>query len=491
MGVQSRIKKFATVQAAKAVLKILPRISEKNLLQFPLVRKGLESPMISKYPEGKEFFKSLLLHGRRTLGRSSKSCLDKFARNLIVNEFIAAAPQREEFHTRFGFDPPFFIVLSPTMRCNLACYGCYAGEYERGRELDGELIHRVLREAQEMGVYFVTVSGGEPFLRPDLLDIFAARGDQYFQVYTNGMLIDRKMAKTLARLGNVLPAISVEGWEKETDARRGSGAFRKILETMSFLREEGVLFGFSATATRKNSEVIISDEFVDFWARQGCFIGWFFNYVPIGKSPDMNLMPTPQQRIHRRRRLMELRPRVPLILADFWNDGPLVGGCIAGDRYLHINNRGDVEPCVFIHFSVDNIREKSLGEILNSEFFHAFRRRQPYSRNFFRPCIIIDHPHLLRQVVEQTGACPTHSGAETLLTDCAGALDGYAAAYGELADELWKEQAPSPVHPLPEGSQKELFPEHLPCIIPEAEDRASFDPGTLKGETFLRRRRFR
>jgi MoaA/NifB/PqqE/SkfB family radical SAM enzyme len=491
MGVQSRIKKFATVQAAKAVLKILPRISEKNLLQFPLVRKGLESPMISKYPEGKEFFKSLLLHGRRTLGRSSKSCLDKFARNLIVNEFIAAAPQREEFHTRFGFDPPFFIVLSPTMRCNLACYGCYAGEYERGRELDGELIHRVLREAQEMGVYFVTVSGGEPFLRPDLLDIFAARRDQYFQVYTNGMLIDRKMAKTLARLGNILPAISVEGWEKETDARRGPGAFRKILETMSFLREEGVLFGFSATATRKNSEVIISDEFVDFWARQGCFIGWFFNYVPIGKSPDMNLMPTPQQRIHRRRRLMELRPRVPLILADFWNDGPLVGGCIAGDRYLHINNRGDVEPCVFIHFSVDNIREKSLGEILNSEFFHAFRRRQPYSRNFFRPCIIIDHPHLLRQVVEQTGACPTHSGAETLLTDCAGALDGYAAAYGELADELWKEQAPSPVPPLPEGSKKELFPEHLPCIIPEAEDRASFDPGTLKGETFLRRRRFR
>jgi MoaA/NifB/PqqE/SkfB family radical SAM enzyme len=92
------------------------------------------------------------------------------------------------------------------------------------------LIHRVLREAQEMGVYFVTVSGGEPFIRPDLLDIFAAHGDQYFQVYTNGTLIDRKMAQTLSRLGNVLPAISVEGWEKETDARRGPGAFRKILK---------------------------------------------------------------------------------------------------------------------------------------------------------------------------------------------------------------------------------------------------------------------
>jgi MoaA/NifB/PqqE/SkfB family radical SAM enzyme len=344
------------------------------------------------------------------------------------------------------------------MRCNLACYGCYASEYERGPELDGELIHRVLREAQEMGVYFVTVSGGEPFIRPDLLDIFAAHRDQYFQVYTNGTLIDRKMAQTLSRLGNVLPAISVEGWEKETDARRGPGAFRKILETMSNLRQEGVLFGFSATATRQNSEVIISDEFVDFLAQQGCFIGWFFNYVPIGKSPDMDLMPTPQQRIHRRRRLTELRPRVPVIMVDFWNDGPLVGGCIAGDRYLHINNRGDVEPCVFIHFSVDNIREKSLSEILNSEFFHAFRRHQPYSTNFFRPCMIIDHPHLLRQVVEQTGAGPTHSGAETLLTECSGGLDRYAAAYGELADELWKEQAPSSPIASPQGIEPGIAP---------------------------------
>jgi hypothetical protein len=57
--------------------------------------------------------------------------------------------------------------------------------------------------------------------------------------------------------------------------------------------------------------------------------------------------------------------------------------------------------------------------------------------------MIIDHPHLLRQVVDQTGAFPTHSGAETLLTDCSGGLDRYAAAYGKLADELWGEQVSS------------------------------------------------
>ena len=438
MGTQEKIKQFAAVQTAKAILKVLPRISEQRLLDFPLVRKGLDS--VSYYPEGQDFLKSILLQGRRAIGRCSKSCLAKFAENLIVNEFITASPRREEFYSRYGFYPPFLLVISPTMRCNLNCYGCYAGEYDKGEELETGLIHRLLDEAREMGIYFITVSGGEPFLRGDLLDIFAAHEDIYFQVYTNGTFIDPPLAKTLARLGNVLPAISVEGWEEETNARRGPGVFQKILAAMSSLREEGVLFGFSATATRQNNELLISDEFVNFLAEQGCFIGWYFNYLPIGKKPTMDLMPTPEQRIYRRKRLVELREKTPMIMADFWNDGPLVGGCIAGDRYLHINSRGDVQPCVFVHSSVDNIKKKSLAEVLNSEFFHAIRRRRPYSPNYYRPCMIIDHPHLLRQVVGECRAHPTHPYAEAILTEFSDELDLYALAYGKMADALWQEQ---------------------------------------------------
>jgi len=438
MDTQEKIKQFAAAQTAKAIIKALPWISEQRLLNFPFVRKGLET--VSYYPEGRDFLKSLLLHGRRIIGQCSKSCLAKFAENLIVNEFITANPKRDEFYARYDFYPPFLLVLSPTMRCNLNCYGCYAGEYDQGEELETDLIHRLLAEAKEMGIYFVTISGGEPFIRRDLLDIFATHDDLYFQVYTNGTFIDGPLAKTLSRLGNVLPAISVEGWEKETDARRGPGAFQKILGAMARLRGEGVLFGFSATATRENNELIISDEFVDFLAKQGCFIGWYFNYIPIGKKPALSLMPTPEQRIYRRKRLVELRPKTPMILADFWNDGPLVGGCIAGDRYLHVNCRGDVEPCVFVHFSVDNIKKKSLPEILNSRFFQAIRQRRPYSPNYYRPCLIIDHPHLLRQVVGECKAYPTHPHAEAILTDFSDDLDHYARVYGKMADELWQEQ---------------------------------------------------
>lgn len=435
-SLQEKIRHMATVKAARGIIKILPHISEERLLKFPLVRDGLDA--VSYYPEGRDFLKSLIIHGRRALGRSSKKCVEKFAENLIVNEFLAAKPKRKEFRDRYGFDPPFFIVISPTMRCNLNCYGCYAGEYNKKEELETWRIADLLNQAKEMGIYFITISGGEPFIRQDLWDIFYKFDDMYFQVYTNGTLIDQQLAKKLAQIGNVLPAISVEGWEKETDARRGPGAFQKILAAMANLRREGVLFGFSATVTRENNDQVVSEDFINFWADQGCFIGWYFNYIPIGKKPTLELMPTPEQRIARLKKLTELRHRVPIVLADFWNDGPLVGGCIAGDRYLHINSCGDVEPCVFVHFAVDNIKNKPLAEILNSEFFRAIRRRQPYSPNYYRPCMIIDHPHILRQVVGECQAHPTHIGADSLISELYTDLEQYARNYARIADDLWE-----------------------------------------------------
>lgn len=142
MDTQNRIKQFAAVQTAKTILKILPRISEQRLLQFPIVKRGLEA--VSYYPEGKEFLKSLLLHGRRAIGRCSRHCLAKFAENLIVHEFIAADPKREEFRSRHWFYPPFLMVISPSMRCNMSCYGCNSGQYDKGEEITTAAIHRVL-----------------------------------------------------------------------------------------------------------------------------------------------------------------------------------------------------------------------------------------------------------------------------------------------------------------------------------------------------------
>ena len=73
------------------------------------------------------------------------------------------------------------------------------------------------------------------------------------------------------------------------------------------------------------------------------------------------LMPNPEQRAEVYRRIRAMRETKGIFAMDFQNDAEYVGGCIAGGRrYLHINANGDVDPCVFIHYSDSNIREKSL-----------------------------------------------------------------------------------------------------------------------------------
>ncbi len=433
MGIGKRAEAFAVRQALRGVLRMLPHISDETLLSFAESRLDT-----IPRPEGRAYMEHLLLQGKRALAEACPACRGKGAGSFFVNSLLFGWERREAFHAREGFYPPYFFVISPTTGCNLRCTGCYAGQYGGHRELSHELVRRILNEAKELGIFFITISGGEPFVWPPVLEVFEEFHDIYFQVYTNGTLLDDALVGKLAELGNVLPCISVEGFEAETDARRGKGVFQRTMGAMRRLREAGVIFGFSCTATRQNNELVVSDEFLDFCAEQGCFLGWYFNYIPIGRKPNVEQMPTPEQREYRRARLEAVRYSYPMVLADFWNDGPLIGSCIAGgSSYFHINAQGDCEPCVFVHFAVDNIKEKSLAEVLGSGLFRDICSRQPYHKNLLRPCMIIDNPYVLRDVVKRHRARPTHPGADAVITELAGFLDDYARRWGEVSDPSW------------------------------------------------------
>ena len=152
-------------------------------------------------------------------------------------------------------------------------------------------------------------------------------------------------------------------------------------------------------------------------------------------------MPTPEQRNHLRVGVNRIRATKPILVADFWNDGPLSEGCLAGGRrYLHINNKGDVEPCIFIHYATHNLRQVPLREALASEFFSAFRQSQPYGKVLLRPCPIIDRPHMLRNAVARFGAYPTHEGADVTITGLAEHLDDYAENLRKVYKKVWKEE---------------------------------------------------
>jgi MoaA/NifB/PqqE/SkfB family radical SAM enzyme len=365
---------------------------------------------------------------------------EKLIANLLVNFIVLGRGIRDRQEKARKIHLPNFLVISPTMRCNLHCRGCYAAEYGKNEELSYQELDRILNEAKDLGMFFFTFTGGECFVREDLLDLWEKHGDCFFQVYTNGTLLDDRVVQRLLRMGNVALMVSIEGDEAATDRRRGPGMHKRVMEVFDRLREAGLLFGFSATCTSENSGELTSDRFLDQMLEKGCLVGWFFQYIPTGLSPDPSLMASPRQRVQLHERVEQWRREKPIFLGDFWNDGPYVDGCMAGgERFFHIISNGDVEPCVFAHFAVDNIHGKSLTEVIESPFFKAIRDAQPYDDdNLLRPCMIIDHPHVLREIVASQHARPTHPGAETILGEMSGQIDRYSVEVKAAFDPVWE-----------------------------------------------------
>jgi hypothetical protein len=213
---------------------------------------------------------------------------------------------------------------------------------------------------------------------------------------------------------------------------------------MDRLRNRGIVFGASLTVTRQNvDELFGTDEFIDHIIEKGAIYGWSFHYIPIGRDPNLDMMITPEQRAMLSDKVPDIRARKPFFLADFWNDGTFTGGCIAGGRrYFHINAKGDVEPCAFVHFAIDNIKQKSLREVLQNPLFKSYQKRQPFGENMMAPCPIIDHPQALRSIVLESGARPTHPGAADVLTGkTARFLDNLSSNWQEKSKPINKERA--------------------------------------------------
>ncbi len=364
-------------------------------------------------------------------------CRDRFIEGLVVNTLLRGVAKRIELEERTGCRAPTTILVSPTMRCNLACEGCYAAKYSPDEDLDPPLLQRIIDEGNEMGVYLFTLLGGEPFIYDELLEIARANPDSYFQVFTNGTMLTDEVIDQLVEVGNVAPMLSIEGTPEMTDKRRGPGMHAEVQGAMDRLGRAGVLFGYSVTVTRENWRTLVSDDFVDPLIAKGALLAWHFLYMPIGDSPDVAKMLTAEERNEFRVRILQIRDGKSIFPVDFWGDAPYVGGCIAGNQYVHINSEGWVEPCIFTHFATDNIHTTSLLDAFNSPYFREIRSRQPFNENLLMPCMLIDNPRQSREVMACTGARPTHAGADCMLTELNEELDAYSAEVERVYEPVW------------------------------------------------------
>ncbi len=367
----------------------------------------------------------------------------KLARNFLVNAAWMGIPKQRAYTKKEKVNVPWFMLMDPTEKCNYNCIGCWAGSYDQAKTMSFETIDRILTEAKEMGIYFIVLSGGEPTLYPHFFDILKKHNDMAFMFYTNGSMITEKFAEKLADAGNAVPCISVEGFKEKTDWRRGKGAWDRVMKAMDNMKKVGVPFGYSITETSQNVEEVLSDEFIDFMVNKGAKIAWYFQYIPIGRTPDVNLMLTPQQRMHSYERIHEVRSTKPLFAADFWNDGPYTGGCLAGGRrYLHITADGGIEPCAFIHLSQGNIKDMSLKEALQLPFFKEIQKLQPYSDNLLSPCLLVDHPDYFRKIGSMPGVRGTDGTLENMSKEVGKHLDKLSKEWEKLSRPVFEKDFP-------------------------------------------------
>ena len=360
--------------------------------------------------------------------------------NFILNANLIGWPKEEEARKKYGCNIPWAILLDPTSACNLHCTGCWAAEYGNKLNLTFDEIDDIIRQGKELGVYMYIYTGGEPLVRKkDLIRLCETHSDCQFLCFTNATLIDEAFAGEMLRVGNFIPAISLEGDEASTDSRRGKGTYQKVMAATALLQRKRLPFGFSCCYTSANYESISSESFYDKMIDLGGLFVWYFHYMPVGNDAVPELLPTPEQRVGMYHRIRDYRTRKPIFAMDFQNDAEYVGGCIAGGRrYLHINADGDVDPCVFIHYSDSNIRQKTLLEALQSPLFMAYHDGQPFNRNMLRPCPMLENPEKLRKMVADTGAHSTDpqspESAEHLCAKC----DRYANCWEPVSRELWE-----------------------------------------------------
>jgi len=449
-------------------LKIAADKARKSLREYEMTQ-GSKSEYLAAVEA--QYVINLMHQGLKNLDKGiiSKEYLKKVAETLgrgIWGESSRSREAAQKYREKYGINPPAFCTISPTQKCNLHCLGCYAASNARTlASLPYWIVERLVREMRDvLGTSFIVISGGEPFLWKDgeknLISLAEEFNDMFFLVYTNGTLLDEPMAKKLLEIGNITPAISVEGYEEETDYRRGKGIFKKIMDNIENLKKYGVGFGVSVTATKDNLNVLLEDRFYEYWFEEvGATYMWMFHLMPIGRAKDtMSLVLSPEERLKLLTKWEELLFKRGYFIGDFWNSGAASRGCIAYGRpngYFYVDWNGNIMPCVFVPYYKDNLYElyqngKTIDEALMSDYFQRGRKwQEEYGYlssppgNFFAPCSIRDNHRYFREKILTPDIKPEDEYAQAALEDPEyyQKMAEFDEKIHQLTEPLWKERA--------------------------------------------------
>ncbi len=448
MAESHKLTKAAIGKIIDGALNSIEKDPETNIVR--LIDRGSVFLKAMFPPENIEKIKAGMHDPENVYRQMAFNLVRDLDRNILRTTLLALGVDAAMFGTRtvrenrdkYDCNIPWLILMDPTSACNLHCKGCWSAEYGHHQNLSYDEMQSIVDQGRALGTHFYMMTGGEPLIRrDDIIKLCENNKDCAFGAFTNGTLVNDALCEEIRRVGNFFLILSIEGTEESNDARRGKGAYEKTVAAMDRLYRNKCLFGISVCYTRQNVDFVTSDEFLDNMVAHGAKFGMYFNFMPVGHGADPELIPSPAQRKYMYqwlRRVRNSKTGKPMFLFDFQDDGEFVGGCIAGGRrYFHINSAGDMEPCVFIHYSDSNIRGKTILEALRSPLFMAYRRGQPFNDNHLRPCPMLENPQILRKIIKTTGAKSTDLLIEEDVDELCGKCDAFALEWASEAQELW------------------------------------------------------
>jgi len=345
----------------------------------------------------------VLKKGSEAFGITEEELKNKFKDPYWAKGLSSTVRGIAEFGVRkpFTSGAPFQIVWDVTYACNLHCKHCYATAGKKWKdELTTEQAKHAIDVFDRAGVTILAFSGGEPLVRPDIMELarYAADKGMYIAMATNGILITKEKAKEMKKAGVQFVQISLDGLDAKThDAFRGiNGAFEKTIKGIKNSVAEGFFVEISTTVTKYNYKQI--PDIIDFGEKLGANWLMAYNFVPTGRgeeiletdlTPDereetlkmlwnelkkgrkINVLSTAPQfaRVALQREKEEEEKIIP---THFYNPkltdqlvdlAEFIGGCGAGRFYMAMRANGDLQPCVFFPLKVGNILKDDFEEL--------------------------------------------------------------------------------------------------------------------------------
>jgi len=348
----------------------------------------------------------VLAFAKRMLTEPDPRLLAKFAYNFGVKGVRSVELFKKRLK-RGEYFPPF-LFISVISSCQLRCQGCWVDVEAPTQKISLEEMNKLIGDSKKMGNSYFGILGGEPFLHPQLIDIFAAHPDCYFQVFTNGQLITDEVAKELRRVGNVTPLISIEGTDVVSDERRGRfNVLNKTLSGLEACRRNRLIVGVATSVCQSNITELVSERWLRRLIEMGVHYAWFHTYRVAGPKPTPELALRPEQVIQVRRFIVEMRSRLPIAIVDaYWDDRGQALCPMATGVSHHIGPSGAIEPCPIIQFATESIRDKGgiYDVMTKSAFLRDFRETAAQAT---QGCIVLERPDLVRDLVLKHGARDT------------------------------------------------------------------------------------